>query len=120
MILTEYGYTVLTARDSGEALALARHHESPIDLLVTDVVMPGMNGRELRDELSALFPHMKTLFMSGYTPDVIATRGVIDEGIEFLPKPFSVVSLTAKVHEMLCPRASRSGSPSTAENPTCE
>jgi FixJ family two-component response regulator len=65
------------------------------------MVMPGMNGKELKDRLSAFYPGIKVLFMSGYSPDVVAYQGLTDEGIEFLQKPFSVKSLAQKVREIL-------------------
>ena len=100
-ILKKHGYTVLAARTPEEALALAEGYAGPIQLLITDVVMPGMNGKELKDRLTALRPGIKVLFMSGYTSDIIAHQGVIDEGVEFLQKPFSVNTLAQKVREVL-------------------
>ena len=100
-ILEKLGYTVLAAGTPFEALSLAEKFEKPISLLITDVVMPGMNGKELRDMLAVRWPEIKTLFMSGYTANVIAHHGVIDEGIHFLQKPFSVSSLALKVREAL-------------------
>jgi len=70
-------------------------------LLLTDVVMPGMNGKELYDELSGKSPELKVLFMSGYTTNVIAHRGVLDEGVRFIHKPFTVQGLATKVREVL-------------------
>ncbi|MHB8772691.1 MAG: PAS domain S-box protein [Syntrophales bacterium] len=99
--LTQRGYTVLTARTPEEAIARAGDHPGEIHLLLTDVVLPEMNGRELMERLRPLRPAMKTLFMSGYTANVIAHRGVLDEGIAFLQKPFSVKTLTGKVRESL-------------------
>ncbi|MBR9981232.1 MAG: response regulator, partial [Desulfatitalea sp.] len=83
------------------ALEMAQGHPGPIHLLVTDVVMPGLNGKSLRDRLLVLRPGLRTLFMSGYTADVIAHRGVIDEGIHYLQKPFSVKAMAAKVRAVL-------------------
>ena len=100
-ILKKHGYTVLAARTPAEALARAERHKGSIHLLITDVVMPGMNGKELKDRLTALRPGIKVLFMSGYTSDVIAHQGVIDEGVAFLQKPFSVNTLAQKVREVL-------------------
>jgi DNA-binding NtrC family response regulator len=85
----------------GEALRLAREHRGAIDLLVTDVVMPEMNGRDLAKNLMSLYPHLKRLFMSGYTANVIAHHGVLDEGVYFIQKPFSIDDLSAKVRESL-------------------
>jgi PAS domain S-box-containing protein len=100
-VLSQLGYTVLAARTPQEALTLAEEHAGKIDLLITDVVMPGMNGKELKDLLVALRPGLKALFMSGYTADVIARQGMLDEGVEFLQKPFSVNTLTQKIREMM-------------------
>ncbi len=100
-ILERYGYTVLPACTPAEALTLASHYEGPIHLLITDVVMPGMNGKELLDQLLLLRPEIKVLFMSGYPADVIAHHGIVDEHVEFLQKPFSNVTLVLKVQEVL-------------------
>ncbi|MBI5341917.1 MAG: response regulator [Deltaproteobacteria bacterium] len=100
-ILEGYGYTLLAARRPGEAIRLAREHAGDIRLLVTDVVMPEMNGRELAEKLSLLRPGLKCLYMSGYTSNVIAHRGVLAEGVQFIQKPFSAQSLAAKVRETL-------------------
>jgi CheY-like chemotaxis protein len=100
-LLEEYGYTVLSALSPKEALTLVERHKGEIHLLITDVVMPGMNGRELRDQLSARRPGIKVLFMSGYTADVIAHQGILEEGIQFLQKPFSMVTLAVKVRKVL-------------------
>lgn len=100
-ILKQYGYSVLAARAPAEALRLAIDHPGTIHLLITDVVMPGMNGRELRDRLASLKPGLRCLFMSGYTADVIAHHGVLDEGVQFLQKPFTVDSLAERVREAL-------------------
>ena len=101
VILTEFGYTVLTAQTPGEAVNLAERHKGPLHLLIADVVMPEMNGRELEEKISALRPGIKTLFMSGYTADVIAHQGVLEAGIKFLEKPFSLRTLAEKVREAL-------------------
>ncbi len=95
------GYVVLAARSPGEALEVAGAHEGPLDLLVTDVVLPRMNGRELCERLTAARPGLKCLFMSGYTADVIAHRGVLDDGVVFLPKPFTLSVLAEKVRAAL-------------------
>jgi two-component system, cell cycle sensor histidine kinase and response regulator CckA len=100
-VLERLGYTVLTANHPGEALARATQHAGTIDLLVTDVVMPEMNGRELAARVMANHPRLKCLFMSGYTANVIARQGVLDEGVWFLQKPFSIDQLARKVREVL-------------------
>ena len=100
-ILQRQGYTVMAAATPGEAIRLAREYAGEIHLLMTDVVMPEMNGREMAKNLLSLYPNLKRLFMSGYTADVIAHHGVLDEGVQFLQKPFSVQTLAAKVREVL-------------------
>ena len=105
MMLEELGYSVLAARTPGEALRLAWEHSGKIDLLMTDVVMPEMNGRELAEKVSSLHPGTRCLFMSGYTADVIAHHGVLDEGVRFLQKPFSTEDLADKVRDALQARA---------------
>jgi len=100
-ILVDLGYTVLTAITPGEAMALAREHAGTIHLLITDVVLPEMNGRELSRQLQSLYPDLKILFMSGYTADVIAHRGVLEAGVWFIAKPFSRKDLAAKVRQVL-------------------
>lgn len=100
-ILQQHGYTVLAARSPEAAVKLAEQHAGPIHLLITDVVMPGMNGRELRQRLAACQPGLRCLYMSGYTADVIAHHGVLDEGVQFLQKPFTIESLAERVREAL-------------------
>jgi two-component system, cell cycle sensor histidine kinase and response regulator CckA len=99
--LADLGYQVLVAGTPGEAIAVASSHPGRIDLLVTDVVMPEMNGRELAKRLLNQFPAMARLFMSGYAADVISHHGVLEEGVNFLQKPFSAGDLAAKVREAL-------------------
>ncbi|MFZ5572249.1 MAG: PAS domain S-box protein [Thermodesulfobacteriota bacterium] len=100
-ILKRFGYTLLIARTPGEALNIVRKQEGPIHLLITDVVMPEMNGRDLKDRISAMRPGIKVLFMSGYTADIIAHHGVLESGIHFLQKPFSINSLASSVRKGL-------------------
>jgi len=100
-ILTGLGYTVLTAPTPGKALALAQARIGGIHLLLTDVVMPEMNGRELAEHLQTHYPNIKVLFMSGYTASVIAHRGVLDKGLNFIQKPFSNRELGVKVRAAL-------------------
>jgi len=101
MLLEGFGYTVLAAPTPGEAIRLAEELAGKIHLLIADVVMPQMNGRELAANLTSRYPDLKRLFMSGYTADVIAHHGVLDEGVNFIQKPFSVQDLAAKVREVL-------------------
>jgi two-component system, cell cycle sensor histidine kinase and response regulator CckA len=100
-MLEELGYAVLAANGPTEALRLTEKNVGDIHLVLTDVIMPGMSGRDLWDKLSALRPQMKCVFMSGHTADVIADHGVLDEGVHFLSKPFSRSSLAAKLREAL-------------------
>jgi two-component system, cell cycle sensor histidine kinase and response regulator CckA len=100
-MLTCLGYKVLEASDPNLALQLAREHLGTIKLLLTDVVMPEMNGRDLARQVQALDPEIKVLFMSGYTADTVAHHGVLDEGIRFLQKPFSIKDIANKVQQAL-------------------
>jgi two-component system cell cycle sensor histidine kinase/response regulator CckA len=100
-MLQSLGYTVVAANTPGEAHRLADEFGSEIHLLLTDVVMPDMNGRDLAQNLLPVYPYLKCLFMSGYTSDIIAQQGVLDEGVEFIQKPFSMNDLAAKVREVL-------------------
>jgi CheY-like chemotaxis protein len=95
------GYEMLTAQSVDACMALVKAREGAIHLLLTDVVMPGLNGRELYERLRELRPELKVLFMSGYTTDVIANHGVLDEGVHFLPKPFTRSVLSIKIREAL-------------------
>ena len=106
-MLKELGYTVLTADTPGEAIRLAIEHPGRIDLLMTDVVMPEMNGRDLAKNLLAINPNLNRLFMSGYTADVIAHHGVLDEGVHFIQKPFTMNDLSTKIREVLDSRNDR-------------
>jgi len=101
MMLEKQGYTVVPAPTPGEAIRLAHEHIGRIDLLMTDVVMPEMNGRDLAGNLLSFYPDLKRLFMSGYTANVIAHHGVLDEGVHFIQKPFSRKDLAAKLREAL-------------------
>jgi PAS domain S-box-containing protein len=100
-MLEQLGYQVLTAAVPGEAVRLVREYAGPIHLLMTDVIMPEMNGRDLARKLLSFQPSMKRLFMSGYTANVIAHHGVLEEGVHFVQKPFSLEELAAKVREAL-------------------
>ena len=99
--LTAAGYTVLTASNGVEGLRAYEAHAGPIHLVLTDVVMPVMGGRELAERLSRLHPDIKVLYVSGYTDDAIAHHGVLDPGVHLIHKPFSAPELTRKVREVL-------------------
>jgi CheY-like chemotaxis protein len=100
-MLQHLGYTVLSAISPSEALKKCGMHSGKVDVLMTDVIMPEMNGRELAQRLLVNQPWIKCLFMSGYTADIIGQQGVLDEGIHFIQKPFSHSLLAAKVREVL-------------------
>jgi CheY-like chemotaxis protein len=100
-ILQASGYTVLQAGNAAEALEVSKRHQGTIDLLVTDVVMPQMSGRELAERLVALGPTMKVLYMSGYTDDAIVHHGILDPGIVLLQKPFAPDTLVKQIRSVL-------------------
>ncbi|MFP4446910.1 MAG: response regulator, partial [Desulfosudaceae bacterium] len=100
-MLTELGYRVLTAASPPEALRLAGEQAGRLHLLLTDVVMPEMDGSELAEQISARFPDIRILFMSGYTADVIAHHGILEDGVNFVQKPFSVRELASRVRRIL-------------------
>jgi len=99
--LARQGYTVLDAPNGAEALRIAASHAGPIHLLLTDVVMPGISGRQLADQLAKLRPETKVLYTSGYTDDAVVRHGVLEAGIAYLQKPFTVDGLARKVREIL-------------------
>ena len=99
--LENQGYTVIDATDGAAAIRLSQAHKGPIHLLLTDVIMPGMNGRELANQVSSSRPDMKVLYMSGYTENHIGHNGTLDQGITLLQKPFTLPALQAKVREVL-------------------
>ena len=101
IILERNGYTVLTAEAPEKALRMAKNFTGTIDLLLTDVIMPEMNGSELSQKLQSSYPNLKTLFMSGFTADIIARNSVLDSGINFIQKPFNFKSLTTAVYTIL-------------------
>jgi len=110
-ILERRGYRVLEAANGEEALRVFAECDHAVDLLLTDVIMPGMNGRELAERLCSLDPEIAVLYMSGYTEDEIIRRGVLRDGLAFLPKPFSPDGLARRVAEVLeARRVGRSGS----------
>ncbi len=100
-MLQRLGYTVLAAASGTEAIEISRAHPQPIALLLTDVVMPNMSGRQVADALLKTRPALKTLFLSGYTENTVLHHGVLDYGVEFLPKPFSREALSKKLQDIL-------------------
>ncbi len=100
-MLEKLGYRVLTAGSPGEALRMIHDHDGKIDLLMTDVIMPEMNGRELAEQAATIRPGLKCLFMSGYTANVIAHHGVLNADVEFIQKPFGLKDLGAKVRKVV-------------------
>nr|WP_319393357.1 PocR ligand-binding domain-containing protein [uncultured Desulfobacter sp.] len=101
LMLGRLGYTILSASTPGEAIKIATGKDVSIDMLITDVVMPEMNGKDLAKTLTEHFPDLKCLFMSGYTANVIADHGVLDSGVHFINKPFSKQTLAKKVRDVL-------------------
>ncbi len=100
-ILEELGCKVLAANSPAEAISFVKDSQYTIDLLLTDVVMPEMNGRELAAQISKIRPEIRCLYMSGYTADIIASKGVLDEGLNFIQKPFSPQALAAKIQDVI-------------------
>jgi CheY-like chemotaxis protein len=100
-ILQRHGYCVITTGRPVDALSLCEEHDGPIDLLLTDVVMPQMSGVELAKRVSALRPDLKVLYMSGYTDDSVVRHGVLESEMAFVQKPFTPESLLGKVREVL-------------------
>jgi len=100
-ILQTYGYSVLTGANGSEGLRIGREFEGPIDLVITDVIMPLMNGREMAEKLREIRPHIGVIFMSGFTDDAIVHHGVLDESMFFIQKPFSPDALGAMARQVL-------------------
>lgn len=100
-ILDRHGYRVITALGGGQALAWAEAHRAPIDLLITDVAMPHMDGRQVAEAMGRMQPGLRVLYMSGYARPVLASRGALETGVTLLEKPFSEATLLANVREIL-------------------
>ncbi|MBF0234046.1 MAG: response regulator, partial [Desulfamplus sp.] len=101
IMLEQFGYRVFPAIAPTEAIHIAKSSSIKIDLLITDVIMPGMSGRDLADMICIISPTIKCLFMSGYTDDIISHHGVLDGSLEFIHKPFSMDELAAKVRYVI-------------------
>ena len=100
-VLQTQGYTLLEATNGNQALQLAAAYTAPIHLLLTDVVMPGISGKVLAEQLQQKQPDLKVLYMSGYTENVVAHHGVLEEGVVFIQKPFNAVTLTQQIRVIL-------------------
>ncbi len=100
-VLTALGYTCLSAADGDEALEIGKKQMAAIDLLLTDVVMPGMNGRALAEAMKALKPGLRVVFMSGYTENTITHYGILDQGLHYLAKPVTPPELARKIRSVL-------------------
>ena len=99
--LLQYGYTIYSASNGREALSIFHEYRDTINLVLTDVIMPQMSGRELAEKITAEKANMKILYFSGYTDNSIVHHGVLDEGMEFIQKPFSHIELANKIKEVL-------------------
>jgi two-component system, cell cycle sensor histidine kinase and response regulator CckA len=110
--LERHGYTVCSAADAEQAIAFFENHQASIQLVITDVILPGINGRELARALMQYASELQFLFTSGYTDNAIAHHGVLDQGVKYLQKPFSPDGLAEKVREILGPPPMLSHNPS--------
>ena len=100
-ILERLGYNVLTAASGGDAMVMSEIHKGKIDLLLTDVIMPHINGKELAKKLVTSHPDLKVLYMSGYTKDTIAKHDVLEQGVHIISKPFSSTNLAVRIRDIL-------------------
>lgn len=100
-ILREHGYTVLEARNGSEALAIQAQFRNPIQLLLTDIIMPGMSGVELAKAIASQRPHIRTVSITGYTDDVLGERGVLEPGMTLVQKPFTNLDLLSVIRKVL-------------------
>lgn len=100
-VLDQEGYEVLACATPAEAIEVSKRHDRPINLLLTDVVMPGMNGREMAERIHEVLPHLQVVFMSGYTEHALTHEGQVDPKIEYLQKPFTLKALTQKMAKVL-------------------
>jgi CheY-like chemotaxis protein len=100
-VLKEAGYGVVAAADPAACVAAIDQHQGPVHLLLTDVVLPGKSGRDLYDELAIRYPHLKVLYMSGYSDNIIAHSGVLEQGTHFIEKPFSIQGLRNKIRQAI-------------------
>ena len=100
-VLEAYGYRAIPAADAGEAMRICEGQRPALDLVLTDVVMPHTSGRELIERLKTLYPALKSVYMSGYSDDVITHHGLLAAGVHFVQKPFGQAELTRKIQEAL-------------------
>ena len=100
-ILEKHGYSVITADTNEKLIEVLNDHDGVIHMLLTDVIMPDMNGKELFERLKPIYPEMKVIYMSGYTGDIIAHHGILDDGVYFIQKPFTMSMLTDKIRDVL-------------------